>query len=174
MKAILHCDKEWGIGKKNGLMFSIPKDMKFFRDTTLGHTVVMGSNTLLSFPGGKPLKNRNNIVLWPGGGKRDDCIVADSLDELFSEIAKYEPDDVFVIGGAMMYRTLLPYCSEVLITKVDAVGGADTFFVNLDKHPDFELAEESEPVQDGEVMLRFCKYINKKIAEFPLQVCSME
>ncbi|MDD6094226.1 MAG: dihydrofolate reductase, partial [Clostridia bacterium] len=50
MKAILHCDKEWGIGKSNTLMFSIPADMKFFRETTSGHTVVMGSNTLLSFP----------------------------------------------------------------------------------------------------------------------------
>ena len=55
MKAILHCDKKWGIGKRNDLMFNLPKDMKFFRQTTLGKTVVMGSNTLLSFPNGKPL-----------------------------------------------------------------------------------------------------------------------
>ena len=53
MKAIFHADKKWGIGKSNGLMFSLPKDMKFFRETTLGKTVVMGSNTLRSFPGGK-------------------------------------------------------------------------------------------------------------------------
>ena len=50
MKAILHCDRNWGIGKKNDLMFRLPKDMKFFRSTTLNKTVVMGSNTLLSFP----------------------------------------------------------------------------------------------------------------------------
>ena len=67
INAILHCDKEWGIGRKNDLMFKLPKDMKFFRDTTKGHVVVMGSNTLLSFPNGKPLKNRINVVLWPGG-----------------------------------------------------------------------------------------------------------
>ena len=52
INAILHCDKEWGIGRKNDLMFKLPKDMKFFRDTTKGHVVVMGSNTLLSFPNG--------------------------------------------------------------------------------------------------------------------------
>ena len=50
MKAILHCDKKWGIGKKNDLMFRLPKDMKFFRSTTLNKIVVMGSNTLLYFP----------------------------------------------------------------------------------------------------------------------------
>ena len=58
---ILHADKKYGIGKKNTLMFSLPQDMAFFRKTTLGHTVAMGENTLLSFPHSKPLKNRLNI-----------------------------------------------------------------------------------------------------------------
>ena len=61
--SILNCDKKFGIGKKNGLLFSLPKDMKFFRETTKGHVVCMGENTLLSFPESKPLKNRTNIVL---------------------------------------------------------------------------------------------------------------
>ena len=139
MKAILHADREWGIGKANGLMFSIPADMKFFKETTIGNVVVMGSNTLRSFPGGRPLKGRTNIVLWPDGEERDDCVVVRSLDELFAEIKKYDGDKVFVIGGAMMYKTLLPYCDEVLVTKVDAVGGADAFFEDLDKNPDFLL-----------------------------------
>ncbi len=165
MKAILHCDKEWGIGKRNSLMFSIPADMKFFRETTMGKTVVMGSNTLLSFPGSKPLKNRNNVVLWPGGEKREDCTVVETLEEFFEEIKKYPEDEVFVIGGAMMYRTMLPYCSEVLVTKVDAVGGADTFFVNLDEHPDFELICESEPVETNGYEIRFCTYRNNNVRE---------
>lgn len=59
IRAILHADKNWGIGKKNTLMFSLPKDMKFFRETTSGHTVVLGENTLKSFPGGKPLKTES-------------------------------------------------------------------------------------------------------------------
>lgn len=166
MKAILHCDREWGIGKKNGLMFNIPADMKFFRETTSGHTVVMGSNTLLSFPGGKPLKNRENIVLWPGGDARDDCTVVQSLDELFCEIERHSDDEVFVIGGAMMYKTLLPYCDEVLVTKVDAVGGADAFFENLDENPDFVLSEESAPVETNGYTIRFCKYKNKAVSFF--------
>ena len=60
--------------------------MKHFRETTSGKVVVMGSNTLLSFPGGKPLKNRVNIVLWPGGEKREDCIIVQDLAALFEEI----------------------------------------------------------------------------------------
>lgn len=163
MKAILHADKEWGIGKKNGLMFSIPADMKFFRQTTTGNVVVMGSNTLKSFPEGKPLKNRINIVLYPEGEYREDCTVVKSLDALFEEISKYEPDRVYVIGGAMMYKTLLPYCSEVLVTKVNAVGGADAFFENLDKNPDFRLIYESEPQETNGFEIKFTTYKNEAV-----------
>lgn len=166
MKAILHADKEWGIGKSNGLMFSIPADMKFFRETTTGNVVVMGSNTLKSFPGGNPLKNRTNIVLFPGGAKRDDCVIVQSLEELFAEIKKYDADKVFVIGGAMMYKTLLPYCTEILVTKVDAVGGADAYFENLDKNPSFSLVRESEPVETNGYTIRFTTYKNLKVKEF--------
>ena len=166
MKAILHCDKEWGIGKKNGLMFSIPADMKFFRETTTGHVVVMGSNTLKSFPGGNPLKNRTNIVLYPQGEKRDDCIIVGSLDELFAQIKKYPSDEVFVIGGAMMYKTLLPYCEEVLVTKVDAVGGADAFFENLDINQNFELVHCSEDVQTNGYTVRFTTYKNLAVKQY--------
>lgn len=166
MKAILHADREWGIGKSNGLMFSIPADMKFFRETTTGNVVVMGSNTLKSFPGGKPLKNRINIVLWPGGEKREDCTVVQSLEELFSEIKKYDTDKVFVIGGAMMYRTLLPYCTEVLVTRVEAVGGADAFFENLDKNPDFSLIYSSEVINTNGYDIRFTTYKNNNVKVF--------
>ena len=61
----------------------------------------MGSNTLASFPEGKPLKNRTNLVLFPGGAAREDCLVVQSLEELFAEIKKYPAEDVFVVGGAM-------------------------------------------------------------------------
>lgn len=164
MKAILHCDNKWGIGKNNGLMFRLPADMAFFRSATSGRTVVMGSNTLLSLPGGRPLKNRNNIVLWPGGDeKRAEELgytVVQTLDELKAAVRELPPDDVFVIGGAMMYRTMLPYCSQALVTKVDADGGADTFFPDLDSAAGWRLAEISEPVCDNGYTVRFCTYVN--------------
>ena len=124
MKTIVAVDNKWGIGKKNDLLFSIPEDMAFFRKTTMGKVCCMGYNTLLSFPGSKPLKNRTNIVLAPADVQRDDCTVVHSLEELFAELKKYDSNEIYVIGGAMFYKTMLPYCDEYLITKVEADGGA--------------------------------------------------
>ncbi len=160
--AIVHADKEWGIGKGNDMMFSLPKDMKFFRETTMGHTVVMGGNTLRSFPNQKPLKNRVNIVL-SRGQVRDDCVIVRSYDELKTAMKARENEDIFVIGGGEIYRELLPYCHGAYVTKVDAIGGAEVFFPNLDIHPDFVCVEESEPMDDNGLTIRFTKYENKNV-----------
>lgn len=166
MKAIVAVDEKWGIGKKNGLLFDLPADMKFFRETTLGKTVVMGSNTLKSFPNGKPLKNRVNVVLFPGGEKRDDCVVVQDLGELSRELKKYPTDDVFIIGGAMFYKTMLPYCSEVLVTKVAADGGAEVFYENLDKLPGWKCVYESEETETNGYRIKFTTYRNGAVKEF--------
>jgi len=166
MQAILHCDLKWGIGKRNDLMFRLPKDMSYFRKTTLNKVVVMGSNTLLSFPGGKPLKNRTNIVLWPGGDKKradeDGFIMVESLEELFRTLKKYKTDDIFIIGGAMMYHTMLPYCKYVFLTIVEADGGAEVFFDNLELLSNWSLVEESEPEDDNGYKIRFTKWENSE------------
>lgn len=165
MKAIFHADREWGIGKKNDLMFSLPLDMKFFRETTKDKIIVMGRNTLNSFPNGKPLKNRVNIVL---SSKKvdEDVIAVHNSDELFEELNKYPEDDVYVIGGASVYNMLMPYCSEVLVTKVDAVGGADAFFENLDQNPNFKLAYESAPEETNGYTVRFLTYKNLNVKPY--------
>lgn len=160
MIAILHADEKWGIGKKNDLMFRLPLDMKFFRETTSGKVVCMGYNTLLSFPGGKPLKNRTNIVLCEEGIDPEGCIAVHSVPELLDTVKKYPPDDVFIIGGASVYRTMLPYCSEVYLTKVAADGGAEVFFPNLDEDENFVLESESEPMNDNGYTIRFTVYKN--------------
>jgi dihydrofolate reductase len=166
MKAIVAVDKNWGIGKKNGLLFRLSKDMAFFREKTVGKVVVMGSNTLKSFPGGNPLKNRTNIVLFPGGEKRGDCIVADSMEELSSVLKNHDTDDVFVIGGAMFYRTMLPYCDTVYVTKADADGGAEVFFENLDNLKNWRCADEGEPIEDNGYIIRFTTYKNDTPLKF--------
>ena len=166
MKAIVAVDKKWGIGKKNDLLFSLPEDMKYFREKTKEKVVCMGYNTLLSFPNSKPLKNRTNIVLAPEGVKRDDCTIVYTLEQLFSELAKYDTDQVFVIGGAMFYRTMLPYCSEVLVTKVDADGGAEVFYENLDALPSWSCVEVGEPIETNGYTIRFTVYKNSEIKEF--------
>ena len=83
MKIIVAVDEKWGIGKQNDLLFSIPEDMKHFREVTAGKTVVMGLNTLRSFPGGRPLKNRINIVLSDQDiPAQDGLVICRSLDGL--------------------------------------------------------------------------------------------
>lgn len=162
MREIVVVDEKWGIGKNNDLLFSLPEDMAFFRRETTGKVVVMGSNTLKSLPGGNPLKNRTNIVLWPGGEKRDDCIICDSLEEVLETLKQYPSDDVYIMGGAMFYKTMLPYCDTAFVTKVEADGGAQVFFTNLDEHPDWVLAEEGEPIQSTSgYVIRFCTYKRK-------------
>ena len=166
MKAIVAVDRKWGIGKKNGLLFSLPADMNYFKEKTTGKVVVMGSNTLKSFPNGKPLKNRTNIVLYQNGEKRDDCVVVGSLSELSEELKKYEKDDVFIIGGAMFYKTMLPYCDEVFVTKVDADGEAEVFFENLDQKKEWKLLSESEKVNTNGYDIKFTVYKNDEVKDF--------
>ena len=165
--SILNCDIKYGIGKRNGLLFSLPKDMKFFRETTLNHVVCMGENTLLSFPGGKPLKNRTSIVLSQDPTHNYEGVInVHSFEDFLREMKKHaERDTVFVIGGASIYRQTLPYVDEVYLTKVNADGGAEVFFVNLDEEKDFELIKESEPEMDGDIEIKFTVYKNNNKKE---------
>ena len=160
---ILCVDNKWGIGRKNGLLFSLPKDMKFFRETTFGHVVALGENTLLSFPNAKPLKNRQHIVL-----SQDVTHNYEGVENVhdFKEFLKLIKDkslkeDVFIIGGASIYRQTLPYVDKVYLTKVDADGNAELFFPNLDEDSNFELEKESEAMEDNGHSIKFCTYINK-------------
>ena len=161
--SILNCDKEYGIGKKNGLLFSLKEDMAFFRRTTLNHVVAMGENTLLSFPNQKPLKNRTNIVLSADKSHNYEGVVnVHSFEEFLKIVAKCaQNEDVYIIGGASMYRQTLDYVDFVYLTKVDAVGGAEVFFPNLDENPDFECIDEGTPTMDGDIEIRFTTYRNK-------------
>lgn len=160
--AIVHADRAWGIGKEGGMMFSLPKDMRFFRETTTGHVVVAGGKTLRSFPGQKPLKNRVNIVLTRGQ-VCDECIAVHSFDELKAELKRRENEEIFIVGGGEIYREMLPYCHGAYVTKVDALGGADVFFPNLDEDPSFRVAEESEPIEDNGFAIRFVRYENLEV-----------
>lgn len=166
MKTIVAVDNKWGIGKKNDLLFSIPEDMAFFRKTTMGKVCCMGYNTLLSFPGSKPLKNRTNIVLAPADVQRDDCTIVHSLEELSRELKKYDSNEIYVIGGAMFYKTMLPYCDEYLITKVDADGGAEVFYENLDKMENMECIYVSDPIETNGYTIRFTTYKNNDVKSF--------
>ena len=81
MTAIVCVDKNWAIGRENRLLFRISADLKHFRALTTGKTVVMGKNTLLSLPGGRPLPNRRNLVVSTTMAPREGVEVARSIEE---------------------------------------------------------------------------------------------
>ena len=164
MKLIVAVDNKWGIGKNNGLLFDLKLDMKHFVEHTRDKVVVMGANTLRSLPNGMPLKNRINIVLNPDGDIFDAIdkgyILASSLEELLEQINAHNDKEVYVIGGAMMYHTLLPYCDTAFITKVDSDGKATVFFDNLDNLDNWTCVDNGEPIDDNGHTIRFCTYSN--------------
>lgn len=159
MNLIVAVDKNWAIGLKNKLLVSIPADMKFFRDTTMGKVVVMGRNTLESFPGGQPLKKRTNIVITRDPNyKVKDAIVLHSIEEVLEELKQYPEEDVYVIGGETIYRQMLPYCKVAHITKVDHAYEADTYFPNLDEMEDWEVTGVSEEQTYFDLEYEFVRY----------------
>ncbi len=156
---------EWGIGYKNQLLFSIPEDVKFFREMTTGTTVVMGRATLDSLPGGRPLKNRRNIVLSTNEQlKVENAEIVHNKEELFELIRGDEK--VSVIGGETIFKILLPYCDRAWVTKVDALRPADRFFPNLDEMPEWEVVSESGLKTYNDMNYRFVEYINKKTERY--------
>ena len=160
MKLIAAVSENWGIGKDNDLLFSIPKDMKFFRETTMGKTVILGRKNLESFPGAKPLPKRPNIILTRDKNfKVEGATVVNSIDELLA--MEFDKDDAFVIGGEEIYRQLLPYCDQCFIAKVKETADADKFMVNLDEDADWKLTSESEEIEDNGHIITFCTYERK-------------
>ncbi len=166
MNLIVAVDRNWGIGKNNGLLFSIPEDMRYFRLMTKNKVVVMGYNTLLSFPNAEPLKNRVNIVLAPKGVERDDLSVVHSLDELFSKLHNYDDDDIFIIGGGMFYKTMLPYCRNAYVTEVYADGGATVFFENLSSDENWKRSSLSEIKYQDNLSYKFVLYENQNVKSY--------
>lgn len=162
MNLIVAADNKWGIGRDNGLLASIPTDMKYFREHTTDKVVVMGRRTLESMPGGKGLPKRINYVLTSDPEFRAErCIIVNSEDELWEELSKYDPDDVFLIGGATLYNKFYRLCDRLYVTKMDADLEADTFIVDFDRDPDFEVVSESEPVTENGITFRFVVYEKK-------------
>ena len=159
MNLIVAVDKNWAIGNDNKLLVSIPQDMKFFRETTMGKVVVMGRKTLESFPGGQPLKKRTNIVLTRDKNyKVKDAIVVNTVDELLQELKKYDEEEIYVIGGERIYKQMLPYCRVAHVTKINHAYEADTYFPNLDEKDEWVVTGVSEEQTYFDLEYEFVRY----------------
>lgn len=168
MNLIVAVDSAWGIGKDGRLLFRIREDMKRFRHLTVGKTIVFGRRTMETFPDGRPLADRNNIVMTRSASFPDEGIRAcRSAEALFSIIRPIPKTDVFLIGGESVYRQFLPYCDTAFVTRVEGDFGADAFFPDLDTNPDWELTEIGEEMTDGTLKYRWSEYRNLHPKEIP-------
>jgi len=132
-------DQNNGIGLNNRLLCHLPNDLKYFKRVTSGHPVVMGDRTYESLPL-KPLPNRKNIVISDSLTELAGCIVVSSLEEACKECEGAE--ECFVIGGAQVYRQMMPLAQKLYITRVHHAFEADVWFPEIE--PDRWQMQSSE------------------------------
>ena len=159
MNVIVAVDQNWAIGKDGDQLVYLSEDLKRFKSLTTGHPVILGRKTLATFPGGRPLKGRRNLILSRSAG------FAPEGAEVFSDVEALRaaaPEDSFVIGGASVYRQLLPWCGTAYVTKIDRAFPADCYFPDLEQDPAWERTEESAPLEQDGIVYRYVTYRRKK------------
>lgn len=156
MFAIVAVDNRWGIGREGDLLFRVSDDLKRFRALTEGHTVLMGRKTLESLPKQRGLPNRRNIVLTTN---RD--FTAENVELVHSpaEAVMLAPEDCWLIGGASVYRELLPVCQRVYVTRIDGDGGADVFFPDLEHDRRWRLDKKGDVQEENGLRFRYEEYV---------------
>ena len=145
MKLIVAVDREWGIGYRGKLLVTVKDDLAHFRELTVGKTIVYGSSTLRTFPYGRPLKNRINLILSTNPNfKPEGAVVLHSVEELIAYEKAHPEEDIVVVGGASVYKQLMPYCETAYVTRFDASFEKDAYFPNLDENPSWQCISVSE------------------------------
>ena len=143
------------LGKDNGLIWSLPGDLKFFRTTTSGKTIIMGRKTFESLP--KMLPNRHHIVISRGNNFPSEVEVYNSLEELLESL-KDTNEEIFVIGGESIYKLFLGYADKLYLTEIDAeCMDADAYFPEFNKDDYYrdELGEnEDNGIQYKHILYR--------------------
>ncbi len=159
MDAIVAVYDDWGIGRDGTQPVTLSADRKFFRRATAGATVIVGRRTLQDFPGGKLLPGREHLVLSRSVAEIPGASVCPSSEEAAAKAAGRER--VFVIGGASVYRQLLPYCRGAYVTKIHALPGSDVFFPDLDADPAWEKRELLEAGEENGIRYEIWRYARK-------------
>lgn len=149
------------LGKGNDLIWRIPEDMKFFKNTTIGNTILMGRKTFESLPG--LLKDRKHIVLSKSNDFPNEVIVYSSIDDFMNDYKNRE-EDVYVIGGGSIYRLFIDVCDEMYLTEIDDSRDADVYFPEFDKS-DFDINVLSEHIYESDnesISYKHVHYLRKK------------
>ena len=155
MNLIVAVDRNWAIGKGGDQLVYLPADLKRFKALTTGHPVILGRKTLATFPGGRPLKGRRNLIL-----SRNPDFTPEGA-EVFADLGALcaaAPEDSFVIGGESVYRALLDACDTAYVTRIDAAWPADSFFPDLDRRADWYVAGAEAPLEHEGLVFRYVTY----------------
>ena len=158
MNVIVAVDENWAIGLEGDQLCYIPADLKRFQKLTTGHPVLVGRKTIATFPGGRPLKNRRNLIL----STKPDYAVEDG--EVFSSLDKAleaASEDTFVIGGEQVYRETLDKCDTAYVTKIHKAFPADRYFPNLDADPAWKIVETEGPFTHEDLTYSYVTYKRK-------------
>lgn len=164
MDAIVAVYSDWGIGCRGTQPVTLRADRRRFRELTDGAAVIVGRKTLADFPGGRPLKNRVNIVLTRRDIEIENAVVVHDAAAALAEAEKYPR--AIVIGGESVYRQLLPHTDRVYATKIDAAPHSDSFFPNLDASPDWQISDNGGELEENGVRYRFVVYERKYSRRF--------
>lgn len=155
MNAIVAVDQNWAIGKDGDQLCYLSQDLKRFKELTTGHAVILGRKTLATFPGGRPLKGRRNLIL-----SRDPALQVEGA-EVYHDVEgllAQAPEDSFVIGGESVYRALLEHCDRVYVTKIMSTYSADTWFPNLDDDPAWRVSYEEPSLEENGLSFQYVTY----------------
>lgn len=156
LNAIVAVYTDWGIGYNGTQPVVLQADRKHFREMTDGAAVIVGYRTLQDFPGVKPLPNRTNIVLSSHDIDVPGAIIVCSIDAALQAAQQFEK--VFVIGGATVYKALLPYCKYVFATLVHETPASDSYFPDLNCDPNWKLIDQGTPLWENNVLYQFMTY----------------
>ena len=162
LKIIVTVDKNWAISKEHKPLISIPDDVKFVRDTTYGQVIILGRHTFEFFFGGKALPNRTTIIV----SKKENytvkgASVVSSTQEALQQAETYHKN-IYILGGKRIYQDFMDQCDEILVTAVDYVYSADSWFPNLDKKPEWVLMDISEEQTHFDVSYYYKRYMRRK------------
>ena len=151
MEAIVAVYSDWGIGRGGTQPVVLKADRAHFRELTAGAAVIVGRRTLGDFPGGKPLKGRDNLVVTRQELEIEGARVVHSTEDALAAAAEYPR--CLVIGGASIYREFFPYLDTVHVTKIDLAPESDSFFPNLDTLDGWRCEAGDWQEENG---LRYC------------------
>lgn len=137
---IVAADEKNGIGKNNQLLCHLSADLKYFKQITTGHHIVLGRKTYESI--GKPLPNRTNIVISRSDNLIEGCVVKPTIDEAIAFAKQNKEHELFITGGGTVYEMTMHLADKIYLTKIHHSFDADTFFRHFDKQDWLETKNE--------------------------------